>query len=446
MLVPSRINWNAPFNGLLALLSVCGFCPTRIDGKGTKLQIWNVILMTWSILHLVLATLLGAVAYQAFVDDNSDISSFNNVLKFSVTALTYFVTCVESIAVRKNFIEIWIRIRLIDDLIGNMLQDYESILNKFYKETVLKIVAYMFFTTAIEVLVITNVYELESWRLMWSLLIIPVTMSRFRHLHHTLFIEMLSCRFRVIKNELKSIVEFTKLDSNKLMAKNFVFYEGLFKKLSTIKSVYNTLWETSLLINRSFGVSQLINLLQNFVQLTCDLYLVYSFLYKNNLTYILGNHLFTVLLNFPKLHDKIFFLELMLQLFPTITVLVLVLNACEECLEQVRYIGFLLHNIEKDVEDQRINTLTENFSLQILHEPLMFSVSGFFKMDFMFLKAIIASITSESASCSLEKSINAFSYVQAYMVIFIQFMPKEKLDSNGTTVAETTTQIGITTL
>lgn len=86
----------------------------------------------------------------------------------------------------------------------------------------------------------------------------------------------------------------------------------------------------------------------------------------------------------------------MLQLFPTITILVLVLNACEGCLDQVRYIGFLLHNIEKDIEDPRINTLTENFSLQILHEPLMFSVSGFFKMDFMFLKTIIASITSKS--------------------------------------------------
>lgn len=44
------------------------------------------------------------------------------------------------------------------------------------------------------------------------------------------------------------------------------------------------------------------------------------------------------------------------------------LNACEVCLEQVRFIGFLLHNIEKNVDDQRVNTLTENFSLQILHE------------------------------------------------------------------------------
>lgn len=83
----------------------------------------------------------------------------------------------------------------------------------------------------------------------------------------------------------------------------------------------------------------------------------------------------------------------------------MVLKSCEVCLEEVRYIGFLLHNIEKDIDDERINTLTENFSLQILHEPLIFSVSGFFEMDFMFLKTMIASITT-------------------YMVIFIQFMPK----------------------
>lgn len=89
----------------------------------------------------------------------------------------------------------------------------------------------------------------------------------------------------------------------------------------------------------------------------------------------------------------------------------------------MRYIGFLLHNVEKNVEDEKINTLTENFSLQILHEPLMFSVSGFFEMDFMFLKTIIASITT-------------------YMVIFIQFMPKDKVDENNTTTVEASTQKG----
>lgn len=100
----------------------------------------------------------------------------------------------------------------------------------------------------------------------------------------------------------------------------------------------------------------------------------------------------------------------------------MVLKACEVCLEQVRYIGFLLHNIEKDIDNERINVLTENFSLQILHEPLVFSISGFFQMDFMFLKTMIASITT-------------------YMVIFIQFMPKTDEPANSTAVNISTTTI-----
>jgi gustatory receptor len=99
----------------------------------------------------------------------------------------------------------------------------------------------------------------------------------------------------------------------------------------------------------------------------------------------------------------------------------MVLKACEACLEEVRYIGFYLHDIEKDIDDEGMNALNENFSLQILHEPFAFSVMGFFQMDFMFLKTFIASITT-------------------YMVIFIQFMPKidEHAADNSTTTTTTT--------
>lgn len=109
--------------------------------------------------------------------------------------------------------------------------------------------------------------------------------------------------------------------------------------------------------------------------------------------------------------------------------MVMVLKSCEQVLEQVRYIGFLLHNIEKDIDDERINSITENFSLQILHEPLVFSACGFFQMDFMFLKTMIASITT-------------------YMVIFIQFLPKtDEPPANVTTIvaSETTTTMSVLT-
>jgi 7tm Chemosensory receptor len=66
----------------------------------------------------------------------------------------------------------------------------------------------------------------------------------------------------------------------------------------------------------------------------------------------------------------------------------IVLHSCEQCLRQIRLIGFLLHNIEKDADNQSFNLLIENFSLQILHEPFEFSVTGFFAMDFTLLKSV----------------------------------------------------------
>ena len=288
LFVKLNINWKILFNGLLGIFSFCGFCPTITESKGKKAKFFNVLLITWSFFHIVAATILAVLAFKAFRSDSLEIASFNNILKCSIMILTYFTTIIESVAVRSNFICIWTRVNSMDSLIGIMLPNYNSYLNKFYKETVKKLIFAMLFTLVVELVIILNVYEESNWRFMWSISIIPVTMSRFRHLHHTLFIETLSCRFRVIKNELKLIVKLTKMESNKLMKKNYIFYEGLFKKLSTIKSVYNTLWETSLFVNRSFGVSQLVNLLQNFIQLTCDLYMVYSFLYKNNMTYITG--------------------------------------------------------------------------------------------------------------------------------------------------------------
>ncbi|KAG5674525.1 hypothetical protein PVAND_004487 [Polypedilum vanderplanki] len=291
-----------------------------------------------------------------------------------------------------------------------MIDGYDEMLKSFYKRTAVKIIGYIFITALLEMGAILNILSDKYWTFMWITCIVPLTVSRFRHLQHLLFIDLLSCRFRVIKEELKNIARFTKLENNKFITKNNSFYDGLYNKIYSIKMEYNILWETSLLINKSFGFSQLLNLLQNFVQLTCDLYSLYSFLYVNNLENIL---------------------PLVFQICPTLVVVVLVLKACEICLEEVRYIGFLLHNIEKDIDDERINVLTENFSLQILHEPLVFSVSGFFSMDFMFLKTMIASITT-------------------YMVIFIQFMPKsdeqqQQLNSTNATFEMTSTSTTVAT-
>jgi hypothetical protein len=292
MFLRVNFNWKFVFNVLLGVFRFCGLCPIKIDLKEKSTKFFspvNIILLIWSLIHIAVVVILMVFGFKAFIADDYGISDFNNILKFSIMILTHFLAIVESIFVRENFVKIRGQMNYIDELLHTMLPDYEEKLKNSYRKTSRKIIIWLTIAITLELIIIANIRGSPSWTFMWGISIIPLMMSRMRHLQHTLYIDMLSCRFCVIKNELKSIVKFTKMESNKLVTKNFHFYEGLFRKISTIKNVYNKLWETSLFINRSFGVSQLANLLQNFIQLTCDLYLLYSFLFNNNFTYILGN-------------------------------------------------------------------------------------------------------------------------------------------------------------
>jgi hypothetical protein len=256
-----NINWCFIFDGILSIFTVFGFCPIKFNRKSAKESkssvATNILLMILSTLHVVVVIALVFFAFKTFFAADSDIGSFNNILKFSVMALTHLAAVVESMVVRKNFVEIWIRVNQIDESLDLMLPDYRSVLTTFYRKTSMKIIFVLLMTIFVEIYIIANIYSVYSWTFMWSFSIIPLMMSRLRHLQHTLYIDLLSCRFQVIKKELKAIVKLTKMENNVLVVKNLNFYNSLFRKLSTIKNVYNTLWETSLYLNRSFGVSQL---------------------------------------------------------------------------------------------------------------------------------------------------------------------------------------------
>jgi gustatory receptor len=285
-----KINWQFVFNGILAAFRLFGLSPIRIDETPKQKNAFiNVILIVWSIFQfLLIGVLTFCVAIKFMHEDSDDFANFNNMLTFSSIVLTHFIIVVESAIVRQNFISIWRNIRAVDALINKMIGEYDVILRNFYKRTAIKVIGFIFMTALLEMGVIFTVLNDRHWTFMWWACIVSLTVSRMRHLQHLLFIDMLAVRFCVIKRELKSIVRLTKLENNQLIAKNYSFYEGLFNKIGSIKKVYNILWESSLLLNKSFGFSQLSNLLQNFVQLTCDLYSMYSFLYVNNLENILG--------------------------------------------------------------------------------------------------------------------------------------------------------------
>ncbi|XP_031627734.1 gustatory receptor 23a-like [Contarinia nasturtii] len=90
----------------------------------------------------------------------------------------------------------------------------------------------------------------------------------------------------------------------------------------------------------------------------------------------------------------------------SILFVVIELASCESCTKEVNLLAFLVTSLELNGEYANIfDLLLENFSLQLMHEPIVFSVAGVFRLNFTLLRAMVAGITT-------------------YMVIFIQFMPK----------------------
>lgn len=279
-----KLDFKLIFLSFFAIFRCFGLCPIKFS-SGSKT--FNLLLLIWSLFHFAAVGVLTFFIVKKFIESETDIANFNNILTSSSFILTYFIVILESIFVRNNLVKIWSHVATVDDIIDKMIVGYDQILFNFYKKSSIKIITYIIMTFILELSIIINIANDRNWTFMWSVCILPLTVSRLKHLQYMLYVDVLTCRFRVIKNELKAIAAFTGIENDQMLA-NDAFYDGIYCKISGIKKVYNTLWESSQLINKSFGISQIANFLQNFVQMTCDLYVMYAFLNLNDMTYIIG--------------------------------------------------------------------------------------------------------------------------------------------------------------
>lgn len=327
------------FIAILFYFQALGMCPLPLNfNKNDKtIKIFQNIFVFWSFFNVILVTLLALISFllnDELFQKHNTIGRFNDILKFSTIILTHLTVLIESLCTRDHQKSIWQKFQSIDQSFSKIDVDSKAKNNIFYRFFSIKFILWFGIATIIEILIVTFIREDDQYKRYWYLTIISLTVSRSRHLQQNLYIDMLAFRFNNIKKELKEIVKQSEKDQ--YSQKEEMFSKKLLTKVKYIKEMYNVLWEISVHINKGFGLSQLANLMQNFIQLTSDLYWIYSALYKNNFTNI-G--------------------VLILGLIPTFSILTILLFSCEKCLREVRLIGFLIHNIEKDIDNYEFDTL-----------------------------------------------------------------------------------------
>uniref|UniRef100_A0A182FZY8 Gustatory receptor n=1 Tax=Anopheles albimanus TaxID=7167 RepID=A0A182FZY8_ANOAL len=352
-----------------------------------------------------------------FADERSTGLNFIPFIKSSITIVTHLTVLLEALFARNAYRALELRLSAIDGGLRKLTDaaiEQLHLADRHYRN---KLLLFVLFGGLAELGILAMVHGNLQHQAIWCLTAPSLLIIRIKHLHHTYHIDRLSARFELLGRQLTMLLEGqssgkdsvpqdAKDDTPKARARGprSLWYDHLLhetenmSRMFRIKGTYLALWQAVLALNDCCVHSQLANLLQNFIQCTCDLYSMYSLLYLNQFGDIFGY---------------------ILSVIATFTALGIVLAACEHCKDQLSQMGQLLHKRNGDEEDW-LTKLIENFSLLLQHTPVYFSLGGFFDMDFVLLKEMVAAITT-------------------YMVIFIQFMPKTEVGAQESTIAANVT-------
>uniref|UniRef100_A0A182JPJ1 Gustatory receptor n=1 Tax=Anopheles christyi TaxID=43041 RepID=A0A182JPJ1_9DIPT len=371
---------------------------------GTGAPLGSTLALLWCtgncILYVGVLTFCVTKRRWLFADTRTGTGiNFIPFIKSSFTLVTHLVVLLEAFLARGIYRALDVRVTSVDGALRELTDTARPSLARARAHFRNKLLLFGVFCCVIELGILALGYSYPVQLVIWCLTVPSLVIIRLKHLHHAYHIDRLTARFDILREQMESLAvvgispghrepleyklppKATSLNRWKMngstrpavidalpvhrplsgaVTKSLSIGatsssdQLLLRRIFVAKSTYLTLWHASKDLNGCCVYSQLANLLQNFIQCTCDLYSLYALLYLNQLDDIFG---------------------FILSIVATFTALGVVLAACENCKNQVSQMAQLLYKRHGDETD-------------------------------LLAKMIAAAITT-------------------YMVIFIQFMPKE---------------------
>lgn len=244
------------------------------------------LLITWSILIIVSVAFIAV----AIITVTNSLNSLNDVAKLSTILFAHFIIVIETL---------WMRNELSSYF--NKLMQVNVDLNELFDKSMSKrripsvdsysrkFITYLLFASAIELIIIVRVQSDRQWCYYWYISIVPLMVGRLRHMQYAFLADILRVRLSLLRKEIQQLerIATPKIRTTK-PADQAANEKCLLRNIRLVKNIYSNLYEMSVHLSSSCGVSQLINLMQNFIQVTSDLFWIYSVLYRNDSTHLTG--------------------------------------------------------------------------------------------------------------------------------------------------------------
>lgn len=268
------------FEICLVFFQACGFYPVRIrklskyspltEEKSAKCQMTKIFLSLWSFVNF--GIVLSLILYVSINHDQilyaiTPIGEINDILVYFSLLFAHFVIIIESFINRKYFVYYW-----------NYYQKHNRIgrprkAQKWRVWIFVKILLFVMFSVATEILVITNVTSDQQWTNFWNAEVFSLLMTRNRHIQHIFFIDVIFFSLEDLNKHLRNTISWSKaVGADKSFSRKF-----LHRNVSQSKEKFKNLMEMLICVNKIFCWSQVFNIGQHFIEITSELYWVYAF-------------------------------------------------------------------------------------------------------------------------------------------------------------------------
>ncbi|XP_037036469.1 gustatory receptor 8a-like isoform X2 [Bradysia coprophila] len=362
-----------------------GLCPVVFShSKQRNFRTLTVI----SFLHIIILSTMTILAYTyshvIFFNDDS-FGLFNDTIKFVAAVIAYYAIIIESFLKRGTQSRIW-------NLLAQCHQaDRLDRIDQCKLWNPAQFNCYFF--GYVGLMILTESYRMpfifsKNQHLnYWPFLTILLIFTRSRHLQYIFYLNIVKRQLHLLFEELRRIDEYSRYNRTKLeRTLQHTYDQFLCRRLYLAREYYSFIYEISTELNEAFGWSHLVNLTHSFVQILTDLYWCYWL--SDNETYILSG-------------------DSAMTTIQSVVILILVFGYSTELHTKAKKTSFFVHSIRQMDCGSKIRDLIESFSLQLIHEPIIFRAQGCFNLDLSILGDATVAITT-------------------YMVFFIQFTPRYK--------------------
>ncbi|EDW82419.2 uncharacterized protein Dwil_GK25139 [Drosophila willistoni] len=348
------------------------------------LQIWSFCLM----IFLGTLAVFCVCSEDEFIHIGDTFGSFNDVLKYTVGGIAVVSIYVETLISHRHLARFWRLHGLLSDLLPSStstssswwreLRQHWRYLSWFHGLTASELALLAFFSLGQGTI-------RRHLVLFWTTFQPFVWLTHIRNIQFVLHVELLRQQLKQLAHELNLLAEYSKFANRRASFEGFENY--LRRQLRQKQLIYDKIYDMYTSFQAAFRYSMLTVLLMIGVRISVDCYFMYYTIY-NNINDI----------------DYLFILPALLEIPAFI-------YTSRGCMEMLPRIAYKLHSITPGPTSSSYPTLSlqvkqiQNFSLQMMHQPVVIHALGITILDGYLLTRL---------ACSLS----------TYAIYAIQFMPK----------------------